>query len=57
VHVEELEWGTEAAATMVSRLAAVAVDLVVAADCCYVDQVGWWCCLKGRVQAHLLLAA
>lgn len=37
---EELEWGAPGYEAAVARLASDPVDWVVAADCCYIDQVG-----------------
>ena len=37
---EELEWGKEGWMDTVRRLADPPPDLVLAADCCYIDQVG-----------------
>lgn len=46
----ELEWGTPAAAATIASLTAVPLDLVVAADCCYVDQVTF-CAALGLLYA------
>ena len=46
---EELEWGKEGWMDTVRRLADPPPDLVLAADCCYIDQVGlegWPCTQK-----------
>lgn len=37
--VEELEWGKEGCEGIVSSLASTPVDWVLAADCCYIDNV------------------
>jgi hypothetical protein len=44
----ELEWGPPGYEAAVRRLAAEPVDWVLAADCCYIDQVGRRC--QGGVQ-------
>jgi hypothetical protein len=36
---QELEWGAEGYQQVVASLASSPLDLVLAADCCYVDQV------------------
>lgn len=36
----ELEWGAEGSEAAVARLAALKPDIVMAADCCYIDQDG-----------------
>ncbi len=47
---EELEWGKEGWMDAVRRLADPPPDLILAADCCYVDQVGLkGCALLGRL--------
>ena len=38
--VEELEWGKAGYEDTVRQLASVPVDWVLAADCCYIDNVG-----------------
>lgn len=40
LQAEELEWGTPECAAIVRRLASLKPELVLAADCCYVDQDG-----------------
>lgn len=37
---DELEWGAPGAEERVQRLASMKPDLVLAADCCYIDQDG-----------------
>jgi len=37
--VEELEWGKEGYEDTVRKLASTPVDWVLAADCCYIDNV------------------
>ena len=37
--VEELEWGKEGYEDTVQRMASTPVDWVLAADCCYIDNV------------------
>jgi hypothetical protein len=36
----ELEWGAEGSDAQVARLAALKPHIVMAADCCYIDQDG-----------------
>lgn len=38
--VEELEWGKAGYEDTVRQLASTPVDWVLAADCCYIDNVG-----------------
>ena len=38
--MEELEWGKAGYEDTVRQLASVPVDWVLAADCCYIDNVG-----------------
>jgi hypothetical protein len=40
VQADELEWGAPGADDRVRRLAALKPHLVLAADCCYIDQDG-----------------
>mgnify|MGYP001806810964 CR=1 FL=1 len=40
LQADELEWGAPGADERVRRLAALKPDLVLAADCCYIDQDG-----------------